>query len=109
MKRLALNVSVAATLAVVILQAQNPLSGDVKAAYQPVKINILKAAEKMPEPEYGFKPTPDVRTFGQLIAHAPHNTALTKKIAEGVDALCAPKLLDSQLPPCSPRFGGTLA
>src|ERR1700730_11685626 len=69
MTRLALNVSVAATLAVVTLQAQNPLSGDVKAAYQPVKINILKAAEKMPESEYGFKPTPDVRTFGQLIAH----------------------------------------
>jgi len=69
MKRLALNVSVAAMLAVVTLQGQNPLSGDVKAAYQPVKINILKAAEKMPEPEYGFKPTPDVRTFGQLIAH----------------------------------------
>ncbi|HEY1950005.1 MAG TPA: DinB family protein [Bryobacteraceae bacterium] len=23
----------------------------------------------MPESEYGFKPTPDVRTFGQLIAH----------------------------------------
>jgi hypothetical protein len=41
----------------------------VKAAYQPAKINILKAAEKMPESEYGFKPTPDVRTFGQLIAH----------------------------------------
>jgi DinB superfamily len=69
MKRLVLNVSVAATLAVATLQAQNPLSGDVKAAYQPAKINILKAAEKMPESEYGFKPTPDVRTFGQLIAH----------------------------------------
>jgi hypothetical protein len=69
MYRLAVNVSVTAAVAVVTLQAQNPLSGDVAAAYQSVEMNILKAAEKMPESDYGFKPTPDVRTFGQLIAH----------------------------------------
>jgi hypothetical protein len=69
MNRLAVSISIAATLGVVGLRAQNPLSDDVKNAYQGVKINILKAAEKMPEAEYSFKPTPDVRTFGQLIAH----------------------------------------
>jgi hypothetical protein len=83
MKRLALNVSVAATLAVVTLQAQNPLSSDAKAAYQPAKINILKAAEKMPESEYDFKPTPDVRTFGQLIAHVAETQMAMCGVARG--------------------------
>jgi uncharacterized damage-inducible protein DinB len=69
MNRFTLGTSIAAMLAVFTLQAQNPFSSDANAAYQSVKINILKAAEKMPETEYAFKPTPDVRTFGQLIAH----------------------------------------
>ena len=69
MHRFALNISFAAALTVAALQAQNPLSGEAKAAYQPIKNNILKAAEKMPESEYGFRPSADVRTFGQLIAH----------------------------------------
>ena len=30
---------------------------------------LSRAAEQMPEAKYTFKPTPDVRTFGQLIAH----------------------------------------
>ena len=34
-----------------------------------VKTNVTKAAEKMPEENYAFKPTPDVRTYGQLIGH----------------------------------------
>jgi uncharacterized damage-inducible protein DinB len=56
-------------LAVATLQAQNPLSGDTNATYQRIKSNILKAAEKMPDSDYSFKPTAEVRTFGQLIAH----------------------------------------
>jgi uncharacterized damage-inducible protein DinB len=30
---------------------------------------LVRAAEQMPEAKYAFKPTPDVRSFGQLIAH----------------------------------------
>ena len=33
------------------------------------KNNIIRAAEKMPEENYAFKPTPEVRSFGQLIGH----------------------------------------
>jgi uncharacterized damage-inducible protein DinB len=69
MKRLALNLFLGMAMPVAALQAQNRLSADAKAAYQPIKLNILKAAEKMPDSEYGFKPTTEVRTFGQLIAH----------------------------------------
>jgi hypothetical protein len=56
-------------LCAVELRAQNPLSTDVKAGYELVKNNILRGAEKMPAADYGFKPTPEVRTFGQLIIH----------------------------------------
>lgn len=31
--------------------------------------NIIKSAEQMPEGKYSFKPTPEVRSFGQLIGH----------------------------------------
>ena len=52
------------------LQAQtNPLIAENKAAYNNVKNNLLKAAEKMPEDAYSFKPTPEMQTFGQRIAH----------------------------------------
>lgn len=30
---------------------------------------IIKSAEQMPEGSYSFKPTPEVRSFGQLIGH----------------------------------------
>jgi len=61
----------AATLAVCVLNAQdaNPLSTEAKQAYSAVKNNILKSAEKMPEENYGFKPAPRVRTFGQILGH----------------------------------------
>jgi uncharacterized damage-inducible protein DinB len=30
---------------------------------------VIAAAEKMPEENYSFKPTPEVRSFGQLVGH----------------------------------------
>ncbi len=53
------------------LQAQtaNPLSTEAKQAYTGVKNNLTKMADKMPEENYSFKPTPDIRTFGQLVGH----------------------------------------
>lgn len=52
------------------LRAQNIMTAEVTAAYKGVSANILKAAEKMPDADYAFKPAPPFRTFGQLIAHA---------------------------------------
>jgi uncharacterized damage-inducible protein DinB len=42
---------------------------DARHAYAEVKNNILKSAEKMPEENYGFKPAPRVRSFGQILGH----------------------------------------
>jgi DinB superfamily len=53
------------------LQAQsaNPLSAEVKSAYNSVKNNLLQSAEKMPEDGYSFKPTPDIRSFAEVLGH----------------------------------------
>jgi uncharacterized damage-inducible protein DinB len=42
--------------------ALNPL-------YENIKGYIIKSAELMPEANYAFKPTPEVRSFGQLVGH----------------------------------------
>jgi uncharacterized damage-inducible protein DinB len=31
--------------------------------------NILKSAEQMPEEKYSYRPTPEVRTFGEIVGH----------------------------------------
>ena len=41
----------------------------MKSLYENVRGWVLNAAEKMPEEHYAFKPTPDVRSFGELIGH----------------------------------------
>jgi uncharacterized damage-inducible protein DinB len=54
----------------ILLPAQDASSAaEVKQAYNNVKNNILRAADKVSEADYSFKATPDVRTFGQLIGH----------------------------------------
>jgi len=64
-----------------ICRAQSAsLSAEVKADYQSVRDYFIRAAEEMPEADYGFKPSPDVRTFGQQVAH----------VADDQYNLCAP-------------------
>jgi uncharacterized damage-inducible protein DinB len=47
----------------------NPISDAIRSEWAGVKRNIAESAAQMPEENYGFKPTPDVRTFGQILAH----------------------------------------
>src|ERR1051326_2578997 len=37
--------------------------------YHNLQRNLTEAAEKMPDADYSFKPTPETRPFSQLIAH----------------------------------------
>jgi len=68
----------AASLAgVCSLQAQttNPLIAETKAAYNAEKGYLTRAAAAMPEANYGFQPTPEIRTFAALLGHiADHQT-----------------------------------
>jgi uncharacterized damage-inducible protein DinB len=49
----------------------NPLSGWLRNAYMGNRNNIVRTADKMPEENYGMRPgaQPEVRTFGQQVAH----------------------------------------
>jgi uncharacterized damage-inducible protein DinB len=47
----------------------NPQLASTKGFYDQIKQAILKSADKLPEDKYGFKPSDDVRTYGQLLAH----------------------------------------
>src|SRR5216684_4058985 len=55
----------AATLAA----QQNPIVTTSKFFYSQAKNDVLRSAEKVPEDVWSFKPTPEVRSFGQLVAH----------------------------------------
>ncbi|HEX4002587.1 MAG TPA: DinB family protein [Candidatus Acidoferrales bacterium] len=45
------------------------VSEAIRQQYNGVKNYLLKAADKMPEDGYDFKPTPEERTFGGWVAH----------------------------------------
>lgn len=47
----------------------NPITASEKGIYSFVSNAVVRAAEKMPEENYSFKPTPEVRSFGQLVGH----------------------------------------
>lgn len=57
------------TLCAVPAAAQNTAVGSVRPLYAQGAAYVLAAAEQMPEADYGFKPTPEVRSFGQLVGH----------------------------------------
>src|SRR5262245_51214811 len=71
-------------------QNANPMSAELKGMYTRVKNNLVKMAEKMPEENYSFKATPEIRTFGQLVAHVADAQAGACSAANG-----APKALNA--------------
>ena len=50
-------------------QGSNALVSEAKFPWTVVRDNLLKMAEKMPAENYGFKPVPEIESFGQLLAH----------------------------------------
>jgi uncharacterized damage-inducible protein DinB len=47
----------------------DPAMSGLRPIWGRVKDILVRAAEKMPEENYAFKPTPEVRSFGQVAAH----------------------------------------
>lgn len=64
-------------------QNANVLSTELKQMYTGVKNNLTRMAEKMPEADYSFKAAPEIRTFGQLIAHVADAQARTCSAVNG--------------------------
>lgn len=48
---------------------QGPLVAFNKDVYAGVKTILLRSADKMPEENYGFRPTEAVRSYGQILGH----------------------------------------
>src|SRR5215471_13278688 len=69
-----------ACFALCVLRAQPTPISELNRDYKSVRDFVIRAAEKMPEASYSFKPSPDVRTFGEQIAH----------IADDQYNLCSP-------------------
>ena len=56
------------------IQAQDgagssPAVSTARTLWEPMIAYITTAAEELPESTYSFKPTPEVRSFGQLVGH----------------------------------------
>jgi hypothetical protein len=50
--------------------ANRPLGGAIQRSFNVFSNYLVVAAEMMPESSYGFRPTPEVRNFGEQINHA---------------------------------------
>jgi hypothetical protein len=50
--------------------ANRPLGAIIQRSFNVFTNYLVMAAEMMPESSYGFRPTPELRTFGQQINHA---------------------------------------
>jgi uncharacterized damage-inducible protein DinB len=70
-------------LTAVSASAQNPVSDSLRGSWNGVKRNITQSAELMPEEHFGFKPTPDVRSFGAILSHVAGASYLFCAAAKG--------------------------
>lgn len=50
-------------------QGANPLVEGQQFLHDLVKNNLIRAAEKMPEEHYSFRPTPEVMSFAEMLGH----------------------------------------
>ena len=79
--------AIAAAVAVAFAQESaapvaNPVSTTVKNQLPRFSKNMVAAAEAMPAEKYGFKPTPEMNSFGHLVIHiVQSNNVLCSKIS----------------------------
>jgi uncharacterized damage-inducible protein DinB len=74
--RLALPLAVAIVLKLASLAAAqdpakmaNPVGASARPLYDRIKDYLTRSADQMPEEHFAFRPTPDVRTYAQLLGH----------------------------------------
>ena len=67
------------------LQAQTMAAhiAESKLSYTTIRNNLVGMAEAMPADAYGFQPTPEIRTFGALMAHVADANARQCGVAMG--------------------------
>jgi uncharacterized damage-inducible protein DinB len=73
------------------------LADFLKARYAESRLNLMEQAERMPEEAYAFRPTPRVRTFAQVLAHAADTQVLACANLNGVPNPAANRNLEQEL------------
>ena len=69
------------------LSAQTPvpsLAKEIAASFQRASTEILDVAEAMPADKYGYKPTPEISSFGEQLVHVAGITQRFIDTAKGV-------------------------
>jgi uncharacterized damage-inducible protein DinB len=99
--------------------ASPSMAAVAKGMHATIRRDLAEAAASMPAEDYGFKPTPDVRSFGQLVGHVavanfffcaqargekPPSATNYESVA-GKDALV--KALNESLAYCDTAYGET--
>jgi hypothetical protein len=100
---LALGLALAAPTSPAYGQVANPVLSVMRRMARGSERNIVGSAELMPTEKYVFKPTPDVMTFGEIMAHVADDNNIscggiagagakpgaTPKAADGKDKIVA--------------------
>jgi len=73
-------------------QAQNPVSSALRTLAQRFQGNLVGAAQEMPAGKYGFKPTPQQMSFGQLVLHVAGSNDYMCSTISGEQAPTSQKL-----------------
>lgn len=60
------------------------LAASIQREYANVKRHLTAEAASMPESEYGFRPTPEIRSYGQLFGHVANAQFNACSAAKGV-------------------------
>jgi DinB superfamily len=83
MKRTLIVFVLLATATAVAQDNKNPVTSVVKEILPRQQKNLVAAAEEMPADKFGFRPTPEQMTFGNLVLHIiQSNSYLCAKIGE---------------------------
>jgi uncharacterized damage-inducible protein DinB len=90
------------TLFPLAVGAQEPglrigLADGLKARYAESRLNLMEQAEKMPAEAYAFRPTPSVRTFAQVLAHAVDTQMVACANLKGVPNPATSRNLEQEL------------
>jgi len=64
-------------------QLSPSMANSAKTMHASIRRNLAEAAELMPASDYAFKPTPDVRSFAQLVGHVAFGNYLMCSQAVG--------------------------
>jgi len=84
--------AILAPAGVLVAQTPSPDPGNLtrfsralKTRFDSIKRDVVEAAEAVPESEYVFRPTPQVRTFGEIVGHIADSQLFFCGVAGGAN------------------------